>query len=226
MGDVPALADEGSDAGTALDEPDEDPPVSSATDTDADADLEAGAVEDANDQQGDKRDVSEATAELTDDDFQSGGGDLFSDVEDSETQASTDSDGEDGEASEDGDPMEGIAGGLDGNQAAMEDAINEGAARLAVVGLGAEDFEDSSLDKDGLEEEFAETFEAFRLGYFGSQSIDKYVLTPADGDVSPAWGLAGAMLMAAAMAFWMRPDGDEKVQQMREAVEGLAGGEA
>lgn len=189
------------------------------------------AVGEANDEQPDPSDVNEASVELGEDDLSGGESSLFSGVEDSEnaTGESAESGGEsDAGDEEDADPLGDMTGGLDGNAAALEDAINEGAARLAVVGLTEDDFgEDSAMSKESLEEEFSETFASFRLGYFGSQTIDQYVLQPADGDVNPAWGLCGAMLMAAGMAAWMRPDGDEKVAAIRETVEGIiAGGDA
>lgn len=169
-------------------------------------------------------DVDEETVDLSEDDL-SGGGDLFTGVDDSDNSSSGDSSESDDEDDDDGD-LEDIADGLDGNAGAMEDAINDGFAQLGVFGLTDDDFEDSSLDKDGLKDEFRQTFEAFRVGYFGSQVVEEYVLNPADGDVSPAWGLAGSMLIASAMILWMRPDGDQKVQALRDAVGGIAGGAA
>lgn len=168
-------------------------------------------------------DVDEATVDLTDDDM---GGGLFTGVDDSDdSDDSADGDDQDGDQDGDGD-LEDIADGLDGNASAMEDAINDGMAQLGVFGLANDDFEDSSLDKDELRDEFQATFEAFRVGYFGSRVVEDYILEPADGDISPAWGLAGSVLMAAAMILWMRPDGGEKVQALRDAVGGIAGGAA
>lgn len=221
MADTPTIAEQ------PTDESDEGGPT--IEDSDADV-LDAGeAVEDANEQQGDKTEVNEASVELEEDDF-GADNDLFDGVEDSDKQttdesgdSSTESDSADAEG--EGDGLDGI-GGLDGNAAALEDAINEGAARLSVVGLTDEDFEDSGMTRDDLETEFSETFAAFRLGYFGSQTIDKYVLQPADGDVNPAWGMAGAVLMATAMVVWMRPDGDDQMAAVRDAVEGIVGGAA
>lgn len=223
MGDVPQMA-----------EPDASEPSTATPDTPGlDDEAAADAAEEANEQteaKVDASEVNERTVDLSDDDF--GGSDIFSGVEDApdrsadsssepaaqESEGDGESDGE--EESNGGDPL---ADGLSGNAAAMESSINDGAARLAVVGLTDEDFEDSPLTKESLEEEFAETFAAFRLGYFGQQVVDEYVLAPADGDVSPAWGLFGAVLIAGAMMVWLRPDGDEAVAKAREVVGNITG---
>lgn len=184
----------------------------------ADAD---DVLDEANDQDT-PGDVEEETVELTDDDLGNG---LFAGVEDGESGTeAVEGPPEGQEPDVDEDAEEDILGdGLEGNAAAMEGAINDGAARLATVGLTDDDFEDSDLTKSSLEEEFAETFQAFRLGYFGSQVVDEYVLSPEDEDVNPVWGLAGSMLIATAMVVWLRPDGDEAVAKARDAVGDLTG---
>ena len=223
MGETPTLADEADQGDEAeLDDPPNDDQPANDEETVADASDERDEQGDDGDD-GPSDDVNEETVEVTEDDL---GGGLFSGVEDGGDE-SDESDGESGGSDDDdGQDVEAIADGLEGNAAAMEGAINEGAARLATVGLTESDFEDSELTKDSLEEEFTETFEAFRLGYFGSRAAEKYILEPADGDVSPAWGLAGSMLMALAMTVWLRPDGDRAVSKAREAVENLTGGAA
>lgn len=203
--------------------------VESDDDQEADVDEEpepttedaAELVEEANAVDG-TGDVDEATVDLSDDDL---GGGLFDGVEEStESEAGQESVEADSGGDETSDETDDVADGLSGNQAEMEEAINDGAARLAIVGLTEADFEDSDLDKDGLEEEFRETFAAFRLGYFGSRAVDEYLLEPADEDVSPAWGLAGSALMAAAMVAFLRPDGDEKMGRFKEEIGKLSGG--
>jgi hypothetical protein len=181
---------------------------------------EPDVVEEANADTGDeKTDVEEAEVELSEDDF--GGGELFSDVEDATDAEDVDDEGgdEEADADDDGDDLD-LGGGR------MEESINEGAARLAVVGLTEQDFEDDDYGKDALQEELLETFETFQLGYFGARCAEKYVLEPADGDVSPAWGLLGTSVIAAAMVVWMRPDGDEAVDRVKDAVRNIGGGEA
>lgn len=168
-------------------------------------------------------DVEEATVDLSDEDL---GGDLFDGVEDDDGDSEQDSSDGEGDGSETQDDEEPIADGLEGNAAALEETLNEGMAQVGVFGLTEEDFEESNLDKDGLRDEFQAVFESFRFGYFGSQVIEEYVLNPADGEVSPAWGLAGAMLMASATILWMRPDGDEKIDAIRDTVTNIAGGVA
>lgn len=203
MGETPAIASETESEKSVRDETDDETTVETVDETEET-----------------EGDVAEAQVQLTEDDLTNDDG-LFDGVEESETAQET---GEEPEAeSEEDDEANEIADGLEGNAAAMEEAINEGAARLAVVGLTDEDFEDSNLDKESLETEFQETFSAFRLGFFGSQAIDEYVLSPADDEVDPVWGLAGAVLMAGAMSVWMRPDGDEKLGELREKLSDLTG---
>jgi hypothetical protein len=175
-------------------------------------------------------DVEEVELELSEEDL---GGDLFDGVEnaqDADTDASNDVVGgrgiqadDDGGEDVDEDEEEPVADGLEGNAEQMEDAINDGAARLAVVGLQDDDLDDDMKTGD-LEAEFVETFEAFRLGYYGSRVVDEYLLAPEEDEVNPAWGLAGSAMMALAMAVWLRPDGAEKVRRARESIEGLADG--
>ena len=155
--------------------------------------------------------------DLTEDDFGGGGG-LFTGLEDtdSEDQDETGPVGEKADA----------ALGLTDEHSNIEAAINEGAARLAVVGLDPdyklgndEDVEDS----DCLEAEFVDVFSAFRLGYFGAGFLDEYIFTEED-HIDPAWGLLGAMLCATAFTVWMRPDGDEIVADLTDAILGIGGG--
>jgi len=206
----PDLADEGGEDDQGNEEPAE--AQGEAFVDDGDGDEQGGA------------DVREAEVDLSDEDL---GGDLFDGVESAASEDVDDNgedQGDDGdESAADEADLDGIGDGLEGNAAELESAINEGAARLGVVGLTEDDFEDSDMTLDGLEDELRETFAAFRLGYFGSQSVEKYVLEPAEGDVSPAWGLAGSTLMAAAMVVWLRPDGDDAIERAREAVRGIGG---
>lgn len=209
MGDSPSLADD----------PDRD-------DTDERA-TGAEARELVDDQNG----PTEAVVELSDDDLrQAGNGaevgaddDVFTGVEQSD-QGDDDDEGDTDEDTEDEEIEDVLAGGLEGDSAAMEGAINDGAARFAVVGLTEADMEGHDLTKSELETEFRETFAAFRLGYFGTQVVEEYVLAPADEDISPMWGLLGSILLAGAMAVWLRPDGDQAVEKARNAIGDLGGG--
>lgn len=166
--------------------------------------------------------VDEATVDLTDDDF---GGDLFDGVEDDGVDESADSADVSDSSDEDGGEVdESPEDVLGANADAIEESINEGVARLAVVGLSDDDLEDSDMTKKGLENEFTDVFETFRLGHFGSQFIVEYVLEPSDGDIDPTWGLLGSAMMATAMVVWLRPDGTEAIGEMRDQIEDLAGG--
>jgi len=107
----------------------------------------------------------------------------------------------------------------------MEEAINEGAAEAALFGLTSEDWEGADLTRNQAQDQLVGIFQAFRLGYFGSQVVEEYIMEPADGDVSPAWGLLGSALIAAAFALYVRPDGGEVAEQVRDQVAAIAGGE-
>ena len=154
--------------------------------------------------------------DLTDDDLD-GGGDLFTGTDDA--TGSSDGDVEESESDEDEEDGGDVLDGLDERGEAAENAINEGMARLAVVGLEDDERED-------LLDEFEEVFKAFRLGYFGSRFLEEYVFAPEDDEVDPTWGLVGAMLCCVAFTVWMRPDGDELVGDAKEAIGNIAGGVA
>jgi len=90
--------------------------------------------------------------------------------------------------------------------------INAGAARLAVLGLDDEGVTNDGKvwKKDDLQDEFLEVFEACRLGHYGSICVEEYLLVETD-DIHPVWGLAGAMLICAAVVVFRRPDGDQLI---------------
>lgn len=203
-GEVPEVVDE-----------DEDVDDAEAEDVDVQEETDEATPED----------VDEAVVDLSDDDM---GGSLFDGVEDGDTDGDVESGESGGESGggddEDDGAVESAEDAMGPTADALEDSINEGVARLAVVGLEDADLEDSDMTKKGLENEFAEVFETFRLGYFGSRFVEEYVLTPQDGDVDPTWGLLGSALMATAMVVWMRPDGDEAIQKARDQIGDLAGG--
>lgn len=143
-----------------------------------------------------------AEVDLTEEDF--GGEDLFADIEDS-----------DGSGTADDTETDDLLGELDARGGQLESAINDGAARLAVVGLD---------DSDDLEEEFQEVFGAFRLGFFGSQFTEEYILLADEEEIDPAWGLLGAAMCCMAVTLWMRPDGDEQLKRFQSGVSTVAGG--
>ena len=163
-----------------------------------------------------------AEVELTDDDLEGEASDLFTGTEDGATDSgdtdAAESDESGDESEDDSEPGDAL-GDLGDRGESLESTVNEGAARLAVVGL--EDDE----EKDALEDEFTEVFEAFRLGYFGTRFMEEYVFTSDDGEVEPTWGLLGASLCCLAVVVHMRPDGDEMVDRAKGAVENIAGGQ-
>ncbi len=168
---------------------------------------DASADVDENDEQADEPTIDEV--ELDDGDFGFSGDDR--DREEDDDDASADAD-ESETTTSDRDPMS-----VSGTKAeTIEDAVNEGYARLLVVGIDDED------EKEQLEQEFAETFEAFRLGACASRFADEYIFTPGE-DVDPAWALLGVLALSTAFATWMRPDGDEQVAKLTSAISGLLG---
>jgi len=172
------------------------------------AELRDEPSEEYHDDQPDETEPDVAEVELHEDDFD-GGGDLFDDIEDADDDPDTDDDG-DGD-----DPLD----ALDDRGEALEGAINEGFARLGVAGLPED-------EQDDLEDEFSEIFEAFRLGYFGSRVVEEYVFVDGDDEVDPAWGFAGSAFCAFALILWMRPDGDEQMKRITNAVGNISGGAA
>lgn len=148
----------------------------------------------------DEPNISEV--DLSDDEF-SGGGDLFDGVEEASTDGSDDAD----------------STGIGNKAESLESTINQGAARAAVIGL------DDSV-ADDLETEFQETFEAFRLGFFGAEFAEEYVFVEDGDEIDPAWGLLGSALLCMSLVVWMRPDGDQAVDRAKSAVSNLTGGQA
>lgn len=115
--------------------------------------------------------------------------------------------------------------GLDDETSNVETFINEGAARLAVVGLDREyklDKDEEIAESECLEAEFYEVFETFRLGHFGAGFLDTYIFVD-DEPVDPAWGLLGAVLCGCAFTIWMRPDGDEIIDDAKDALSEIGG---
>lgn len=162
---------------------------------------ETPTVEDNQDGDAPSEPENVAEVELGEDDY--GGDNLFDDVEDAESDSSSST------SSESSDVMD----GLDAATGGLSSAMNEGAARLAVVGL-----EDD--EKEELEQEFTEVFGAFRLGHYAGRCAEEYVLSDTDEEVDPAWGLLGSVLVCSAVVMWMRPDGDEQIEQLKQALGG------
>lgn len=105
----------------------------------------------------------------------------------------------------------------DAQEHSFEEAINQGSARLAVVGL------DEADGKEDLRQEFEEVFEAFQLGHYGNRVMHDYLLHGAE-DVNPVWGLAGSAMLCSVMVVYMRPDGDEAVSKVKDRLQRLREG--
>jgi len=215
---TPEVATESGDGGPELAD-DEDGDVPEGESLDAAEELAAEEQEQTDESAAPKPDEEEpdvAEVELSEDDLDGSASDLFTGTEDASSDESAD--GGDDESDGGDDPDEDPLDALGERGESMEGAINDGAARLAVVGL------DDGDEKEDLHDEFTEVFEAFRLGYFGSRFMEEYVFAADDEEVDPTWGLLGAAACCTALVIWMRPDGDEMVGRAREAVENLAGG--
>lgn len=165
----------------------------------------------SDDEDGDPPDrdtVEVAEAALEDDDFEGG---LFSGTEERREPDPDPADADDGETMDfdkyADSPEEAVAGLQGASSDTIENAINEGAARLFVAGLEED-------EQDRLEGEFVDVFEAFRLGFFGARSVEEHVLK-GEEDVDPLWGLAGSLVVCGVFAFHMRPDGEEQLANLK-----------
>lgn len=109
-------------------------------------------------------------------------------------------------------PIESSSGGGGGvgDTSTIQEAIEEGMAEVAVVGL-------RGRERDRVRSEMEAVASKFKLGYFGEQVAQKYLKRDLD-DIPPEYGLAAAMLAFAAVTLYKRPDGEQKV---REAVDAL-----
>lgn len=210
-----------SDESTGTDEP----TGPDAVDADLDALDAGGSAEAVNkpDPEGD-----EATLNPGDSDFTSGSG-LFSGDETADSGGGGGGGGG-GSGVGGGDDDDNDDGGSDpfdfddtaegSDLSGLATAVNEGAARAAVTGLDPDEH-----DKDSLETEFSETFAAFKLGHFASKVADEYVFTNADDEVDPIWGLLATMMLCSAFALWSRPDSEEQISRIKDAIGGIADGE-
>lgn len=95
--------------------------------------------------------------------------------------------------------------------------INEGASRLAVVGLEDEFSHNGEIKtKESLREEMQEVFETFKLGEYSEDVAHEYL--DMGGDVDPMTGLAVSLLLCTVLTVQMRPDGDEIISKARDTV--------
>lgn len=156
----------------------------------------------------DPDDVDVAEADISDDDLDGG---LFSGTEDAEGGDEDDESDDEPPEFDDYDESQESAPSM-GQPASetLENALNEGAARAAVVGLDDD-------EQANLEEEMAEVFESFRLGYFGAQAAETHILSESE-DIDPFWGFVGAALVSGAFALHMRPDSEEQLSNIRHAL--------
>lgn len=124
--------------------------------------------------------------------------------------------GTDDVADEDEDESD-SSGGTTASAPSLADSVNSGFARMAVIGL------DEAQGKEELRGEFRATFEEFRLGFYGAQVCEEYLMAP-DDDVDPVWGFAASALACTALVLYMRPDGEELIEQGRTKAAGFTAG--
>lgn len=186
--------------GTVPEESDDDQPAEpTAEAVSADEDTESDP---ARDPRFDTDDEEPTVVEIDPDEEDVSGG-LFDGVE----EAGGD-DSEPDDVMGDVDPDDVLGPSSDG-AAALGQTINEGAARLAVIGLDDEHkIGDRENPGNCLEAEFRDVFETFRLGHFSAEVIEEHLLVD-DSDVNPVWGMAASAMACAVFALMMRPDRDD-----------------
>lgn len=123
---------------------------------------------------------------------------------------------------EDGD-MGGM-GGMDITDGTLPTTLNEGAAKLAVLGL-PEEFEHhgETKTKQDLQDEFEEVFETFKLGEFGAEVAEEYLFVEDDG-VDPLVAFTCSLALCTVIVAMSRPDSDEIVSKAKSRFDGMAGG--
>jgi hypothetical protein len=155
---------------------------------------------------------AEIEEELADPVPGSGGGDFFSGEDDLDTGTGSTPEPT-GPGDDDAGDIDEMLGDEPPEKHSFEEPIIEGFARMAVIGLDDD-------EKDELEPEFVDVFEAFQLGHYGDQVLHEYVLV-GDDDINPLYGLAGSMLLCTVLTVYMRPDGDEIVSNVQERMTAL-----
>ncbi|MBZ6496013.1 acyl-CoA dehydrogenase [Natrinema longum] len=165
----------------------------------------------------DEDDIEIEEVDLSDDDLFAGVDDIDDDDGESESESDSESEATAGSMSEDVDSIGQFTG--DNPTAQLQSHIEDGAAKLAVLGL-----EDD--DQAALEDDLRDVFSAFRLGYYGAEFANEYIFVDGDGEVDPAWALLGSSLACAAVAVMMRPDSDDQIARLKDAVNFNGGGSA
>lgn len=105
----------------------------------------------------------------------------------------------------------------------LPDTINEGFARLAVIGLQDEFVVNGDTKtKEGLQTEFEEVFETFKLGDFGAEAAEEY-LDIGGGDIDPIWGFTASLAISAVLVVQMRPDSDDIAASVKQTLGNIGG---
>lgn len=211
MGVAPTVAEDDGDAGGETPEsPDDEAEMA--------ADAGSGKSPDGPDEM--------AEVELSEDDVDADGADeLFTSTEDkTDDTAESDESGDESESSDDESGGPDLLGdGLDGRAGRLEERVNESMARMAVVGLDDEYKMEDDDDTDCLEAEFRDVFDLAGVGYHSAEFVDEYILTGDQEQVDPAFGLLGSVLACAALVVYLRPDGDEKLADAKDAISNIGG---
>lgn len=102
---------------------------------------------------------------------------------------------------------DGSSGGKSGGQSgdvAISDAIENGLAETAAIGL-------TGSERNRVRKEMKAVASQFKVGYFGERCVQKYMNTDLD-NIPPEYGLAAALIAFFAIALYKRPDGEERVR--------------
>ncbi len=98
----------------------------------------------------------------------------------------------------------------EGGQIAAD--INAGVSSLGVIGIEDDD------EQEDLREDFFKTARDFRLGYYGEQVAEEYVLTDDADEIDPVWGLVVATAIYGTIVVLRRPDTEEIKEKAQSQV--------
>jgi len=186
----------------------------------ASSDLSDAEIDDGEDEGGsdEENGVDVETAEVEKEDVKSDSGKFgFDETEDADgTEDAGESEGEEDEEGGSDRPLGSLEDLDEGGQIAAD--INAGVASLGVIGIEDEDVQEE------LREDFFKTARDFRLGYYGEQCAEEYILSDNDDDISPVWGLVVAAAICGTIFILRRPDTEEIQQKARNQFQKIGSG--
>lgn len=218
------ITDDDGDSNDGDDTPDVDPAEIDTVSVDGFDEVDE-TVDEALDELNDATERAEAEAEANGGTQEDAGTDI--DVADTSLGEESPFDGTESESdyeygstgSEGREPFGSSDSGSDSPDDNLDEIIVEGFARLAVVKV------EPQSEQSALQDEFEEVFEAFRLGYFGREVVQEYLIVDEHDDIDPLWGFVGSMFMCMVVVMWMRPDSNEILgtgtETLRDFVNGV-----